>query len=419
MDKFVINGGKKLSGRIKVEGSKNAALPIIASTILFKKGVAVLDNIPPLRDILTIKKVLEFIGAVIEYDQKKMRMQIDCSKINDNVAPYDLMRQMRASFLVLGPLLARMGEARVSLPGGCTLGPRPVDYHIQGFRVLGADITEDAGYIIARAKRLKGTTVYFDRPSHTGTENILFGSVTASGTTRIINAACDPEVVDVAEFLNACGARISGAGTATITVEGVRSLTPVEHKVTGDRLVAGTYMCGAAITGGSLEIAGINPDHLTMVSSKLNEMGCEIVERKSSMTITAPKKLKPVRVVTFPFPGYPTDLLPCIMAVSTVAKGTSRIKETVFEDRFSHMMELRRLGADINVAMNEATVHGVNKLKGASVMASEIRGGAGLTLACMAAEGKSELLRVYHIDRGYAGLEKKLSSLGGDIKRVS
>jgi len=419
MDKFVINGGKKLNGKIRVEGSKNAALPIIASTILFKKGVTVLKNIPPLRDILTIKKVLEYIGAVIDYDPKKMTMAIDCSKINENVAPYELMRQMRASFLVLGPLLARMGEARVSLPGGCTLGPRPVDYHIQGFRILGAEISEDAGYIIARAKRLKGSTVYFDRPSHTGTENILFGAVTAAGTTKIINAACDPEVIDVADFLNKAGAKIKGAGTATIIVEGVRSLKPVEHRVTGDRLVAGTYMCGAAITGGRIEISGFIPDYLTMVSSKLHEMGCLIEARKASMTITGPKKPKPVRVVTFPYPGYPTDLLPCIMAVTTVSSGTSRIKETVFEDRFSHMMELRRLGADVNVALNEATVNGVNKLKGASVMASEIRGGAGLTLACLAAAGKSELLRVYHIDRGYSRLEEKLSTLGADIKRVN
>jgi len=419
MDKFVIKGGKKLNGRIKVEGSKNAALPIIASTILLKRGTSVLSNVPPLRDIYTIKKVLEYIGAVIDYDPVKMRMQIDCSGINNNIAPYDLMRQMRASFLVLGPLLARLGEARVSLPGGCTLGPRPVDYHIQGFRILGAEITEDAGYIIARSKKLKGATVYFDRPSHTGTENILFGAVTANGTTRIVNAACDPEVIDVTGFLNACGAKIKGAGTPAIIVEGVKSLKPANHKVAGDRLVAGTYMCGAAITGGSVEITGFDPMHLTMVSCKLHEMGCEITEKKSSLSITGPKKLRPVRVVTFPFPGYPTDLLPCIMAAATTASGTSRIKETVFEDRFSHMMELRRLGADINVAMNEATVHGVNKLRGASVMASEIRGGAGLTLACLAASGKSELLRVYHIDRGYAGLEKKLSSLGADIKRVS
>ncbi|MEW5923753.1 MAG: UDP-N-acetylglucosamine 1-carboxyvinyltransferase, partial [Candidatus Zixiibacteriota bacterium] len=308
--------------------------------------------------------------------------------------------------------------AKVSLPGGCTLGPRPVDYHIQAFRTLGAEITEDGGYIIAKAKQLTGTTVYFDRPSHTGTENILFGAVTAKGTTKIINAACDPEVVDVARFLNACGAKISGAGTASIIVQGVKSLKSTTYKVAGDRLVAGTYMCGAAITGGTVEVKGLEPSHLTMVSRKLFEMGCEINERKNGILIKGPKTPNPIKVVTFPFPGFPTDLLPCIMAVATVASGTSRLKETVFEDRFSHMMELRRLGADITLALNEATLNGVSKLKGASVMASEIRGGAGLTLACLAAEGTSELLRVYHVDRGYAELDEKLSSLGADIKRV-
>jgi UDP-N-acetylglucosamine 1-carboxyvinyltransferase len=419
MDKFTITGGKKLSGSIEVEGSKNAALPIIASCILFARGEIHLENIPPLRDIFTIKKVLEFIGARIVYDPDKMTMSVDCSGINNNVAPYDLMRQMRASFLVLGPLLSRLGEARVSLPGGCTLGARPVDYHILGFRNLGAEITEDGGYVVARAKKLQGATIHFDRPSHTGTENIMFGAVFARGTTRIVNAACDPEVVDVADFLNAGGAKILGAGTSTIEIEGVESLEPVNFKVSGDRLVAGTYMCGAAITGGSVDVTGISPSNLTMVSRKLYEMGCEVTEEDNSIRIKGPRKLKPVKVVTFPFPGFPTDLQPCIMALATVAEGTSRIKETVFEDRFSHTMELRRLGADVNVTLNEAVVNGVKRLKGASVMASDIRAGAGLTLACLAAEGTSELLRVYHVDRGYNRLEEKLSSLGADIKRVS
>jgi len=419
MDKFVITGGKTLNGKILTDGSKNAALPIIAATILFKKGVSVLDNIPPLRDIFTIKRVLEYIGAKIDYDPVKARMSVDCTNINNNVAPYDLMRQMRASFLVLGPLLGRLGEARVSLPGGCTLGARPIDYHILGFRALGAGISEEGGYVIAKSKRLQGATIHFDRPSHTGTENVMFGAVVAKGTTRIINAACDPEVVDVANFLNKAGAKIHGAGTASIVIEGVNSLNPVDYKVSGDRLVAGTYMCGAAITGGNLEIAGINPTHLTMVSRKLYEMGCKIEEKRSSLKIKGPEKLSPVKVVTFPFPGFPTDLQPCIVALSAVASGTSSIKETVFEDRFGHTMELRRLGANINVTLNEAMVNGVKELKGASVMASDIRAGAGLTLACLAASGNSELLRVYHVDRGYNRLEEKLSSIGADIKRIS
>jgi UDP-N-acetylglucosamine 1-carboxyvinyltransferase len=419
MDRFVISGGKRLSGSIKADGSKNAGLPIIAGAILISKGEVLLENIPPLRDIFTIKKMLEHLGAKVEYDPKSMKMRIDSSKINEITAPYELMRQMRASFLVLGPLLSRMGEARVSLPGGCVLGTRPVDYHIKGFRAMGAEITEEGGYVIAKAHPLKAATIHFDKPSHTGTENIIFGAVFAKGTTRIVNAACDPEVVDVANFLNAAGAKIKGAGTSTVTIDSVKSLNPVKYKVSGDRLVAGTLMCAAGITGGNLEITGINPSHLTMVSRKLFEMGCEVIEGKNNIEIKGPKKLGPVKVVTFPFPGFPTDLQACIMALATVADGTSSIKETVFEDRFGHTMELRRLGADVTVTSDEAIVRGVPKLKGASVMASDIRAGAGLILACLAAEGSSEILRIYHVDRGYDRLDEKLSALGADIKRMS
>ncbi|MCX6825721.1 MAG: UDP-N-acetylglucosamine 1-carboxyvinyltransferase [candidate division Zixibacteria bacterium] len=419
MDRFVITGGKKLKGSIKTDGSKNAGLPIIAGTILIGKGETELENIPPLRDIYTIKKMLEHIGATVDYDDKDMKMRIDSTHINESTAPYELMRQMRASFLVLGPLLARLGEARVSLPGGCTLGARPVDYHINGFRALGAEISEENGYVIAKANPLKGASIHFDRPSHTGTENIMFGAVLAKGTTRIVNAACDPEVLDVAEFLNTAGAKISGAGTSTIEIEGVKSLKPVKYKVSGDRLVAGTYMCGAAITGGQVELTGINPSHLTMVSRKLFEMGCTVTEGNNKIAVQGPKRLKAVKVVTFPFPGFPTDLQACIMALATVADGTSNIKETVFENRFGHTMELRRLGADVTVTSDEAIIKGMERLTGASVMASDIRAGAGLVLACLAAEGNSEVLRVYHIDRGYCQLEKRLSSLGANIKRES
>ncbi len=418
MDRFVINGRRKLSGTVKTDGSKNAGLPIIAGAILIARGDVELENIPPLRDIFTIKKMMEHLGAKVEYDPRSMKMSIDASGINENTAPYELMRQMRASFLVLGPLLGRLGEARVSLPGGCSLGARPVDYHINGFKSLGAQVTEDAGYIIARAKPLKGATIHFDRPSHTGTENIIFGAVLAKGTTRIVNAACDPEVVDVANFLNLAGAKIKGAGTSTIVIDGVKSLKSVKYKVSGDRLVAGTFLCSGAITGGTVETTGINPSHLTMLSRKLYEMGCTVTEGKSSIKVVAPKRLKPVKVVTFPFPGFPTDLQACIMALATVAEGTSSIKETVFEDRFGHTMELRRLGADVTVTSDEAIVKGVETLKGASVMASDIRAGAGLVLACLASEDASEVLRVYHIDRGYCRMEEKLSSLGAYIKRM-
>ncbi len=419
MDQFVIRGGNRLKGSLKVDGSKNAGLPIIAGAILISKGETILENIPPLRDIFTLKKMMEHLGAVVDYDPKKMKMQIESSNVNENTAPYELMRQMRASFLVLGPLLGRLGEARVSLPGGCSLGARPVDYHINGFKALGAEIKEEGGYVVAKARPLIGATIHFDRPSHTGTENIMFGATLAKGTTRIVNAACDPEVVDVANFLKLAGAKIHGAGTSTITIEGVKSLNPVKYKVCGDRLVSGTFMCAAGITGGDIEIVGINPSHLTMVSRKLFEMGCEVTEGKNSIRVQGPARLKPVRVVTFPFPGFPTDLQACIMALATVAEGTSNIKETVFEDRFNHTMELRRLGADVSVTSDEAIINGVKKLKGTSVMASDIRAGAGLVLACLSADGVSEVLRIYHIDRGYDRMEEKFSMLGADIKRVS
>ncbi len=417
MDKFVINGGKKLSGTVRTDGSKNASLPIIVASLLIDNGETILENIPPLRDIKTISQVLEHLGAKIDYDSEAMRMVINAGNIVEDTAPYDLMRKMRASFLVLGPLLARLGQARVSLPGGCNIGARPVDYHIAGFADLGAAISVESGYVVAKAKPLKGAVIYFDRPSHTGTENLIFGAVLAEGTTQIVNAACDPEVVDVANFLNSSGARVMGAGTSTVTIEGVKKLNPVSHRVSGDRLVAWTYLSAATITGGSITVEGIDPSHLTMISRKLYEMGCEITEGKESIQIKSPKKLKPVKIVTYPYPGFPTDLQPCFMALATVASGTSHIRETIYEDRLRHTMELQRFGADITVTSDEATINGVENLKGAGVMASDIRAGAGLAVACLAAKGTSELLRVYHIDRAYYQLEEKLLSLGADIKR--
>jgi len=418
MDKFVINGGRKLSGTVGTDGSKNAALPIIAGSLLISEGQTILENIPPIRDIETISEVLRHLGVKVEYNPQDEKIIIDASDLNTDVTPYDLMRKMRASFLVLGPLLARLGHARVSLPGGCNIGARPVDYHINGFGSLGASISIEEGYIVARAKPLKGAVIHFDRPSHTGTENLIFGAVLAKGTTTIVNAACDPEVVDVANFLNSAGARIEGAGTSMVNIHGVKALKPVRFRVSGDRLVAGTYMCAAAITGGSVKVSGINPHHLTMVSRKLYEMGCDITENGDSLEVKAPKRLKPVKIVTFPYPGFPTDLQAGFMGLASVASGTSSIRETVYEDRLRHTMELRRLGADISVAFDEATINGVKRLKGASVMASDIRAGAGLAVACLAAEGTSEILRVYHIDRAYCRLEEKLLSLGADIKRV-
>lgn len=419
MDKFVIKGNRVLEGRVKIEGSKNAALPIIFGTLLITKGETILKNIPPLRDIYTTIKVMEYLGAKVKYDEKEHVMAINAENINQNTAPYELMRQMRASFLALGPILVRIGEARVSLPGGCVLGARPVNFHITGFSALGAEIEEKGGYVIAKGKPLKGGSVYFDRPSHTGTENLLYGAVMAKGETRIANAACDPEVVDVANFLNKAGAKIHGAGTPNIIVEPVKDLNNIEYSVCGDRLVAGTYLMAGAITGGKVTVTGCNADDLTIVFHKLTEMGCEISKNKSGITITAPKKLNPISVTTFPYPGFPTDLQACIMACTCKSSGTSHIVETVFEDRYSHTMEMRRLGADIKITSSEAVITGVKELNGAEVMASDIRAGAGIVLACLSAKGKSEVLRVYHVDRGYYRIEEKLLSLGADIVRTN
>jgi UDP-N-acetylglucosamine 1-carboxyvinyltransferase len=419
MDKFVINGGKKLKGRVSVEGAKNAALPIIAATLLVKKGESTLRNIPPLRDINTIIAMLEHIGARVSFDVESRTMTVNAEELINNTAPYELMNKMRASFLVLGPVLQRMGEAVISLPGGCSLGPRPVNYHIQGFQSLGADVEEKEGYIVASAKRLKGNTIYFDRPSHTGTENLLYGAVMAEGTTRIVNAACDPEVVDLVEFLNKAGAKISGAGTPEIVVEGVDELQAVEYSVMGDRLEAGTFLMAGMASGGEIEVTGFETSHVEIVLKKLGEAGAELELTDQGIKLRAPKRISAVDVVTYPYPGFPTDLQACLMAMVASAGGISRIRETIFEDRFTHVMELRRLGADIGVAGNLATISGVKKLGGAAVMASDIRAGAGLVIAGLSASGKTEILRVYHIDRGYCRLEEKLSVMGADIKRMT
>ncbi len=419
MDRFVIRGGQRLSGELKVEGSKNSALPIIMAALLIDKGETVIKNVPPLRDIYTTIKVMEHLGARVSYDAKRQVMTVNAENLTENTAPYELMRQMRASFLVLGPLMARLGQARVSLPGGCVLGSRPVDFHIQAFKALGATVQEKSGYVIARCKRLQGTTICFDRPSHTGTENVMFAAALAKGRTIIANAACDPEIIDVADFLKEAGAKITGAGTPMVIIDGVRRLKCVEHRVQGDRLVAGTFLIGAAMTGGEVKVTGIVPEYLTMVTHKLEQMGCRVTSSRMAITLKGPKRLKPVAVTTFPYPGFPTDLQACMMAATCVADGTSQIRETVFNDRFSHTMEMRRLGADITVTGDEAIIHGTEKLNGAEVMASDIRAGAGIVLAALAAQGRSEILRVYHIDRGYSALETKLAELGADITRIS
>lgn len=418
MDKYVIAGGKPLSGRVPIVGAKNSVLPLMAAALLPESGTSVLRNVPDLADVHTMARVLVHLGAKVEFDPSAGVMEIDASGVNKTEAPYDLVRKMRASFIVMGPLLGRFGHARVSLPGGCSLGQRPVNLHLRGFERMKTTFTEDHGYIDGKTDRLTGATVYFDRPSHTGTENIMIGGALADGETTIVNAACDPEVVDVGNFLNAMGADVQGSGTTLVRVRGVKSLKAAEITVMPDRLEAGTYLMAGAITGGDVTTTECDPEHLDMVLEKLHEMGCVCETGPDTVRVKGPKRLKATDMVTFPYPGFPTDLQAALMSLCCVAEGMSRVRETVFEDRFTHVMELTRLGASIKVAGDEATIKGVPELSGASVMASDIRAGAGLVVAALAAGNTTEVLRIYHIDRGYVQMEQRLQSLGADIERI-
>ena len=418
MDKFIVKGGKKLSGKVEISGSKNAALPIIVASLLAEKGKTVLSNIPNLMDIRTIIGVIKGLGAKVTYDSKAGSLVVDAADLKSHSASYDLVRKMRASFLVMGPLLSRLGKARVSLPGGCVLGPRPVDQHILGFRRLGARVIESKGYISASAKALKGTEIFFDRPSHTGTENVMMAAVLAEGKTAIINAASDPEVIDLAVFLNKMGAKIEGAGTARIEINGVRTLRAAEHRIMPDRLEAGTFLLAVGACGGRIEIIETDPAGNEILISKLREAGMDIEVKKDKIVASRGGRPGSVRITTYPYPGFPTDLQAAVMAFAAIGNGTSYIHETVFAERFTHVMELQRLGADIIISGDKAVVNGVKRLNGASVMASDIRAGAGLTIGALVAGGESEILRIYHIDRGYQSIEKKFESLGGNIRRI-
>jgi len=417
VDKFVISGGRRLDGTVAVTASKNATLPIICASLLAESGQTVLKGIPDLVDIRTAIALCNHLGAQAAYDAKSKTVTIDAGGVDRHDVNYDLMRRMRASFLFLGTLLGRMRKARVSLPGGCAFGPRPVDLHIRGFEALGVKFTEDHGYLNGDGRRMRTATIVFDRPTHTGTENLMIGAALLPGETVLVNAACDPEVGDLAGFLNRMGAKIRGAGTSTIRITGVKRLKGTEYRPIPDRLEAGTLMIAGIITRGTVELTNVRPDHLEAVIVRLADMGVEVKSSRRRMTVKGPKRLWPIRVVTFPYPGFPTDLQPALMPLLAIADGASVLAETVFPNRFSHAMEMVRMGADIQVTGDEARIAGVPRLRGASVMASDIRAGAGLVLAALSASGNSEVLRVYHIDRGYDHLEDKLNRIGADIKR--
>jgi UDP-N-acetylglucosamine 1-carboxyvinyltransferase len=415
MDKMVIVGGESLRGDVQISGAKNAALPILASALLVG-GWNTFHNIPDLMDIKTIRKLLNSLGVEIE---GQGTLRINAGVITGCEASYDLVRTMRASILVLGPLVARMGEARVSLPGGCAIGARPVNLHIKALRALGAEVTLKDGYVEAKATRLKGAEIYFDISTVTGTENIMMAATLAKGKTLLKNAAREPEVVNLAEVLIGMGARIHGAGSDVITIEGVERLHPAEAAVIPDRIEAGTFLIAAGITGGDVRILGCNPLHLDALIAKLRDAGMRIDVAEDSLRAAGGGTLRSVDVKTLPYPGFPTDLQAQIMALMAVAKGLSVITETVFENRFMHVSEMIRMGADIVIQGKSAIVRGIPKLRGAPVMATDLRASASLILAGLAAEGTTTLSRVYHIDRGYQQIEKKLSALGADIRRVA
>lgn len=420
MDKLIINGGKPLQGEVLISGAKNAALPIMAATILANDNVTI-SNVPHLKDVTTMMELLGQLGAQLIIDEK-MNVQVDASHINEFVAPYELVKTMRASILVLGPLLTRFGEADVSLPGGCAIGTRPVDLHLNALKAMGAEISVKNGFIKARCKqrRLQGRTLVFDTVTVGGTENILMAAVLAEGKTIIKNAAREPEVVDLANFLIQMGAKISGAGTPTIEVEGVESLGGGSYSVMPDRIEAGTYLAAGAITRGQVTIKQVKPDNLLSILCKFEEAGAAISIGEDWVSLDM-QGLRPqaVNISTAPYPGFPTDMQAQFMVLNCIADGASSIVETIFENRFMHVQELQRMGAHIRLHGNTAMVKGIEKLTAAPVMATDLRASASLILAGLVAEGETRVERVYHVDRGYERIEEKLSMLGADIKRCS
>ena len=414
MDRLVITGGQRLEGRVTAAGAKNAALPILAATLL-GEGECAISNLPQVRDVATMTTLISLLGVSVKRDES--RVVIDATSVQSFDAPYDLVKTMRASVLVLGPLLARFGEAVVSLPGGCAIGPRPVNLHLDGLRKLGATVSVDHGYIRAQATRLRGQRIDLEFPTVTGTENLLMAASLAHGTTVINNAAMEPEIIDLAAFLSKRGAKIEGAGSGRLVVEGVSALHGAEHEVMPDRIETGTYLVAGAMTGGRVEVERCVPAHLAVVLAKLRECGADVSETAGSITITASRRLQAVDVHTSPYPGFPTDLQAQMMALLCLTEGTGVMTETVFEGRFLHVSELQRMGAAITVDGHRAVVKGLDHLTGAPVMASDLRASAGLLLAALAAEGDTQISRIYHLDRGYERIEDKLQALGAVVRR--
>jgi UDP-N-acetylglucosamine 1-carboxyvinyltransferase len=415
LDKLIIKGGRRLCGEVAVSGSKNAALPIFFVTIL-APGVHEIRNVPALRDINTTIRLLETLGARVE--GRSGTVHVDSTTIDQVEATYDLVKTMRASVLVLGPLLARFGRSRVSLPGGCAIGARPIDQHLKGLAALGAEIRLSHGYVEAEAKRLHGARIYFDISTVGGTEHLLMTAATARGETILENAAREPEIIELAEVLNGMGARIEGAGPDTIRVNGVDQLAPMSHTVMPDRIEAGTFMIAAAMTGGDVRLRNMRLEHLDALSFKLQDAGVEVLSRDNAVQVRGPERIRPVNIKTRPYPGFPTDMQAQFMALMCLADGACVISENIFENRFMHVAELLRFGADIVVEGNTATVKGVRQLSGAPVMATDLRASASLVLAGLAADNTTEVSRIYHLDRGYERIEEKLKGLGAEIERV-
>ncbi|MDR2690356.1 MAG: UDP-N-acetylglucosamine 1-carboxyvinyltransferase [Azoarcus sp.] len=418
MDRLLIEGGVRLAGEARISGAKNAALPILCAALLSAEPLT-LFNVPRLKDVTTLVRLLEQMGVEATLEDEGGTIRLDARTLVNPTAPYELVKTMRAAILVLGPLVARCGEARVSLPGGCAIGARPVDQHIKGLQAMGAEVDVEHGYVYARVPRLKGARIFTDMVTVTGTENLLMAACLAEGETVIENAAREPEVVDLANCLIAMGANISGAGSDEIRIRGVDRLHGATHRIMPDRIETGTYLCAAAVTGGELRLTGTSSKYLEAVIDKLIEAGCTVISAPDEIRLTAPARLKAVNLRTDPFPAFPTDMQAQFMALDCVASGAAMIRETIFENRFMHAVELQRLGADIRIDGNTAVVQGVERLQGATVMATDLRASASLVIAALVAEGETTIERIYHLDRGYERLEEKLAALGARVKRVA